>query len=405
MIYVLCSMNKSIVHISTTRYNTLMNKILFLIGISVVIIIGTIVAGLQYQQRYVLPSAHLTASIYEYDTLSENSAANLTQEQKIGQLFIIGFDGTESNSFESFIKNRPVGGVLLLEKNIKNKQQVKTLTANLQALSQKYTNKNLLIAIDQEGGAVSRISFIEQPHTAQSEISGEQQAFKIAKTRGDNLYALGINLNFSPVLDVTQDQESFIWGRAFHGDTKTIGLLGAAFVKGYANANIISCPKHFPGHGESAIDPHTAPSINTQPLQKIIQQSQPFAEAISAGARCIMVGHQIEKTADLVPASQSPTILQNWLRDAFHFTGIIITDDMEMEAAHTKKQSIAEASIAALQAGADMIIISGYTTTQEEHEIIYDTVVTAIKNGALTQEQLDKKISHILSVKNSIKQN
>ncbi len=366
-----------------------------------------VMVGVWYQQNYIFPSNKLTASIQ--DAVEEKPLNNLTQDQKIGQLFMMGFDGTQSDTLTLFIKKRPLGGILLLEKNIQDEKQIQKLTSETQTIAKMYTNTSILIAIDQEGGEISRIPSIENPHTTQPKITNTENAYAVARTRGEHLLSLGINLNFSPVLDVAQNNTSFMWNRVFRGDVKFIGELGMAFVRGYTDANVISCPKHFPGHGETPQDPHIIVSTNNQSLKRIIQQSQPFADAIVSGAQCIMVGHSIGKNADSLPASQSSTVLQNWLRDAFHFTGIIITDDMEMEAArpepvegaHTKTQSIAQASIAALQAGVDMIIISGHTTTQQEREIIYDEISITIKNGALTQKQVDEKVSRILHLKNS----
>jgi beta-N-acetylhexosaminidase len=116
-----------------------------------------------------------------------------------------------------------------------------------------------------------------------------------------------------------------------------------------------------------------------------------------------MIGHTIEKNVDIVPTSQSKTIIQNWLRDAFHFNGVVITDDMEMASAKMNNQSIAQAIITSLQAGSDMILLSGHTTSETERIEIFKEVVGVIKNGALTQQQIDGKLSRILSIKEGLK--
>jgi len=367
------------------------------------VILLVILFGVSYQKNnFSFPSSQITASILFTIPPEQNVLNNITLEQKIGQLFMVGFNGTQAQDAQPSISQYHIGGIILLDKNLQSTQQTKKLTTQLQEISRKDSEFPLLIGIDQEGGEVSRIPFTEYEVTSQSAINSPQQAHIVAKKRGEELRDLGINLNFSPVLDVITDSQSFLYSRTFQKNPQETSDLGKIFLEEYKNASIIGCPKHFPGHGNALTDPHISESINTQDTQTIQKNTQPFTDAIQTGTSCVMVGHTTYKNVDQNnPASQSPIILINWLRNIYHFNDIIITDDMEMQAAHANK-TIAEASLKALQAGADVILISGYTTTPKERENIITYISDQIKNGALTTQQLDEKISRILKVKNSL---
>ncbi len=363
--------------------------------------VGVIYLGFSYQQsNYSFKSSWYTASIINAAVSPETTILNsLTLEQRVGQLFMVGIDSQDTNQAKQFIQHYPVGGIILLTKNFQSENQTQNLITELQSASKTTVAIPLFISVDQEGGTVSRIPFSNIDQTSQAEIISPAQAYTIAKQRGEELKNLGITINFAPVLDVIKNQQSFLYPRTFQGEVQKISSLGVMSVQGYHDAGILSCVKHFPGHGDALTDPHTTTSINTQTTQEIQNNLQPFAEAISAQVPCIMVGHVIDTAITNAPASQSPEIM-NLLRSQEKFNGVIITDDLEMVAAHSN-QTIAQASLAALQAGADMVLISGYTTTQQEREQIIQEVTKKIEAGALTKDQLDEKLLRILKTKAS----
>ena len=374
--------------------------------------------GFLYQhEQFSFPVNTQYASIKDvFETPTPTTNQPLTRKQKIEQLFMVGFDGTTPADAQNLLQQHAVGGVILLEKNISDPAQVQKLTQQLQTTSIQQTGLPIVIGVDQEGGDISRVRFEGYEKTSQSEIKNVDQAYTVAKKRGEELYSLGININFSPILDVIPDTQSFLSTRAFQKTISEISSWGAAMVRGYTDAHIRSCPKHFPGHGGALSDPHTSESINTESKELVWNNAQSFTGVIAEQVDCIMVGHTLYTNIDQDPGSKSSIIMNGWLRNTLHFKGIILTDDMEMVAARlmqreatqarnlsrpegADQQTLGEASLAALQSGADMVLISGYTTTPQEREEVFTYIIKQIENGALSEKQVDKKISRIIEVK------
>jgi len=176
-------------------------------------------------------------------------SADLTFEQKIGQLFIIGIEGTEvDQKTEELIQELHPGGILLLGKNIENKEQLEKLISDLQRISTEDTGLPLLIAVDQEGGEISRIGFLEEK-TAQKDIRTKKQAYGVGQTRGSELKKLGVNLNLAPLLDEAEKSD-FIYNRSLLG----LNLI-EELVRGQKNSGILTCIKHFPGYKGISFNP------------------------------------------------------------------------------------------------------------------------------------------------------
>ncbi len=382
--------------------------------------LGIIFVGFSYQhEQFSFPTNTQYASIKDvFETPTPSTNHSLTRKQKIEQLFMVGFEGTTPTDAQNLLQQHAVGGVILLEKNILDPTQVQKLTQQLQTTSIQQTGLPILIGIDQEGGDISRIHFDGYEKTPQSEIKDVDQAYAVAKKRGEELYNLGINMNFSPVLDVIADTQSFLSTRAFQKTIPEISSWGAAMVRGYADAHIHSCPKHFPGHGGALSDPHISESINTESRDVVWDKAQSFLGVIAEQVGCIMVGHTLYTNIDQDPGSRSSIIMNRWLRSTLQFKGVILTDDMEMTAARltqreamqaqnlsrperADQQTLGEASLAALQSGADMILISGYTTTPQEREEAFTYITKQIENGALSEKQIDEKISRITKIKHT----
>jgi beta-N-acetylhexosaminidase len=333
-------------------------------------------------------------------SLAEKLLALMTLEDKVGQMFVVGFDSTAVNdNLKKMIKADRIGGVVFLKKNIINENQLKDLIKSLQkeaALAGYQTP--LFIAVDQEGGAVSRVDAIKEVDiTAQSEIKTEEEAYRIGKKRGDELRKLGFNMNFSPVIDYTTDRHSFIFGRVFFGQVDFVAMLGSSMIKGYQEAGIIPVPKHFPGHWNSPIDPHQQIPIITAeskelngiiaPFEKIIKKSHPQA---------IMLSHTFYPGIDSqLPASLSPVVINDILKERLGFKGVIISDDLSMKAV-SDNYFLTDASNKAIIAGNDIVL---YLGNYNEATALYQSVIEGVKNNEIGLERVDESVLKILKLK------
>lgn len=327
---------------------------------------------------------------------SEKLLSTMTLEEKVGQMFIIGFWGTQPDYYiTKMVQERNIGGVILFKYNIKDKEQLTKLTSDLQTLSKKIP---LFISIDQEGGVVSRLATdIVSETIAQSDIKTKKEAYSLAKKRAKELKALGISMNFSPVLDNIQKENSFLYDRVFRGD---ISLLGNAMISGYRDGGIVAVPKHFPGHPNNLVDSHKAlPEVNISEAEFDAYDSQ-FKEVIlNKDTQAIMAGHILFNQIDSkYPSSLSSKIITEILRNKYGFDGVVITDDMQMGAL-TESFKISEAAIKAIVAGNDILIYSG---EPEEQAQAYNAIISAVKNGIISEERINESILRILTLKSLV---
>ncbi len=323
----------------------------------------------------------------------------MTLEEKVGQLFMVGFNGQSlsQEDFDFFQKNH-FSNFLLLGRNIKDKEQVRRLTALLEKLS----FLPCLIAIDQEGGEVARFSFGPFADLSQAEITEESQAFQTGKKRGQFLKELGVNLNFSPVLEVVWDKNSYINfnKRAFLGNERQVYLLGKSIIEGYQKGRIISCPKHFPGGlGRLSVDPHQSLPVLLVTPQEVEKDLFPFRKLIEEDKlKMIMVTHLLlPKLDSRFPASLSSKIIKEILRDELGFKGVVVTDDLVMGAV-SDNFSVEQASLQAFLAEADLFIVS---FPLEKQEAAKQALLQKIK-GENLYSRLDQSVERIVRLKLSL---
>lgn len=327
---------------------------------------------------------------------TQQMLSEMTLEEKVGQLFIFGFWGKEPDYYiTKMIKERYIGGVILLGYNIDSEEQVIKLTSSLQALSK----IPLFISVDQEGGEVARIWFEDTYDISQYDIENEKEAFKVAKDRGKQLKELGINMNFSPVLDHVTNEQSFLFTRSFRGTPQEVSDLAVAMVKGYKSAGIISSVKHFPGHSNETLDSHSqldSVDISADELDEYIFQ---FKEVLKY-TDTVMTGHMLFPKIDKDnPTTVSSYFVDTLLRKELGFEGLIITDDMQMKSIYDM-YSVREAAVKAVLVGNDILI---YTGEPEEQAEAYRAVLEAVKEGVIKEEDLNRKVLKILDLKYSLR--
>lgn len=320
---------------------------------------------------------------------------DMTLEQKVGQLFILGFWGKEPDYYiTKMITERNVGGIILLGYNIDDEDQLKKLTSDLQDMS----STPLFISIDQEGGEVSRIRFEDTYNISQFDIRDENGAFNLAKQRGQQLREFGINMNFSPVLDNVSNEDSFLYTRAFRGDADNIASLAIAMIEGYREGGIIACIKHFPGYSNESLDAHSALDTIEITKEDLGLYIYPFKEALKS-TDAVMMGHILFPNIDAnSPTSVSKYFVNDLLREELKFEGLIITDDMQMKSIYDM-YSIKEAAVRAILVGNDILV---YTGDPQEQAEAYNAVLEAVREGVIKEEEIDKKVLKILNLKYSL---
>ncbi|MBI3988969.1 MAG: beta-N-acetylhexosaminidase [candidate division NC10 bacterium] len=323
----------------------------------------------------------------------------MTLDEKIGQLFIFGFDGTEpSEELQRFIRHANLGGVVLLKRNIRDPLQLFSLIAALQASS---PSLPLFVAVDQEGGRVSRLDppFTQFPSPARvGEVGSVKLAHAMGAAIGKELRAVGINVDLAPVLDVnTNPSNPVIGDRAFGADPDLVAELGVSFFWGLKEQGILAVGKHFPGHGDTSLDSHEALPIVSHPKERLdAVELQPFAEAIEAGIPALMTAHVLYPSLDpWYPATLSKAILTDLLRGELGFPGLIVSDDLAMKAISDRYGS-GEAAVRFLEAGGDLVLICH--TWERQMEAI-EAVKYAVEEGRISEERIEESLRRIIAVK------
>ncbi len=313
-------------------------------------------------------------------------------KEKAGQLVIVGFEGKEiSPQLEQFLKDYKPGGLLLLSKNIESKEQLKGLTSGLQEISLRETGQPLLIAVDQEGGIISRLGFLEEK-TPQSEIKNKEQAEQIGLKRGEELKDLGINLNLSPVLDWTKEGD-FLFERSFKKEPEISGELGRGLISGQKAAGIFTALKHFPGYCGITSDPEE----NLATLENIPEISQ-FKKAAEAEPEFVITSNVIYKeTEPSLPFTFSSKGIK-FLKDNLGSKILLISDDLDQNSL-LKKYSLKETLTKPIQAGVDILIFSGYRTAVPKGLNVF---LEAIKNKEISEARINEAYLKIIELKKKL---
>ncbi len=335
----------------------------------------------------------------EIDTM----IAEMTIEEKVGQLIMVGFEGTQANeAIKTHIRERFVGGVVLFSRNIQSPQQTAELTNELQRLAEATARQiPLFIGIDQEGGWVIRLkegATVLPGNMALGATNSTELAERAGEITAVELAAVGVNLNFAPVMDVNNNPDNPVIGRRSFGESpELVSRLGISYIRGLQRNGVLATVKHFPGHGDTTVDSHFELPTVSHDLERIhALELQPFRAAIDADVAAIMTAHIVYPAFDADrPATLSPTILTDLLRKELGFDGLLITDDMEMKAIDDRYQS-GEAAVMAVEAGADIVMVLWTSTKQIE---VFGALLSAVKSGRISQARLDQSVKRILKSK------
>ncbi|MEW4285778.1 glycoside hydrolase family 3 N-terminal domain-containing protein [Priestia koreensis] len=326
--------------------------------------------------------------------------SSMSLEEKVGQIMMVGFYGTEpSSSVTDMIENKHIGNIILFSRNMQSPKQVATLNNDLQRLAQKQPYQlPFMIGVDQEGGDILRMQEKVSPIPSQQalgDVATTQQVYDVAKLNATELQAMGFNTNFAPVLDISDTDK-----RSFGSDAKKTYEYGKQVVKGLNDTNITGVVKHFPGNGRTNVDPHkdtSAVGANQQDLEG--SDIYPFKQMINEvdpDDFFVLVTHVKYPAYDAKkPASLSPVIMQTLLRDKLGYKGIVVTDDLEMGAVN-KYYTYKDMGREALAAGADLLLVCH----EYDHQLdVYNGIVEGVKSGEIPESRLNEAVTRVLTHK------
>ncbi len=308
----------------------------------------------------------------------------------IGQLLIGSFAATTIPAeLRALAREFQLGGVILFSRNIEAPEQVAELSRDAQHLAPELP---LWVSVDQEGGRVARLRapFTEWPPMATLGRSGDPAlATRFAAALAAELKAVGITLDYAPVLDIhTNPKNPVIGDRALAETAELVATLGAAIVGGLQDNGVAACGKHFPGHGDTSVDSHLDLPVVEHPPDRVRRvEFVPFREAIRAGVAFIMTAHVLVPSLDEEkPATLSPRIVRALLRDELGYEGVILSDDLEMKAI-AKTYAVPDAAVEAIAAGCDgLLICSGSVEVQA---VTLEALVHAVEEGRIPYKRLE----------------
>lgn len=342
---------------------------------------------------------------------ADEQLSQMSLEQKVAQLFIItpealtGYKsvvGEAKEKTRNALKQYPVGGVIYYDKNIASVNQVTALLTNTKKYVADQSEVPIFLAIDEEGGELARVANYRPMKATKvdnmSDIgaAGDKAvALEAGETIGTYLSELGFNLDFAPVADVLVDTNNqFMAKRSFGEAPNLVWEMDEQFLKGLNNHQVAGCLKHFPGYALTSKDPHKGFVEVDLSLEELRAYAfVPFEKGCQNGAEMIMVGQTILTgvTDDGLPSCLSEDIVTGILRDTFAYDGVLVTDVMNKGAVAGYAPD--EASVMAISAGMDMLLVP------KDFKKAYQGILTAVKNGELTEERIDESVKRILTMK------
>ncbi len=353
------------------------------------------------------PDDNATSPLTQWQTMAQADVLNMTLEEKVYQLFLVTPEGltgvgtatVAGDTTREALAVKPVGGLVYFAQNLVDREQAMDLLSGTQSFSE----IPLLLAVDEEGGTVSRVG--ANPAMGTTDFSdmadygdaGDTAAvYQVGQTLARELTELGFNLDFAPVADVvTNPNNTEIGRRSFSSDPQVAASMVGSIVSGLRDGGILCSLKHFPGHGGTETDTHDGRSVTNRTLEEMRQaEFLPFQAGIEAGAPMVMVGHLSapQLTGDDTPADLSYTVVTEILRRELGFAGVVVTDAQNMGAI-TDYYTPGEAAVAALNAGVDLVLMPA------DLEQAVQGVLAALADGSLSQERIDESVTRVLAMK------
>lgn len=349
---------------------------------------------------------------------AQDTLDSMSLKEKIGQLFIVrpesldfslnskqvhdphqyGLTNCNENML-SALKDYPVGGIVMFSKNITSPSQIQSFIHNFQ----KNSDIPLFMGVDEEGGQVSRIAstngFQVKKYKSMTEIgdtNNPDNAKNVGIEIGKYLHEYGFNLDFAPDADINTNPHNPIIGtRSFGSDPQLVGKMVSAAIEGFHSSDIMTCIKHFPGHGDTQTDTHLGYASTNKNWQEMLKcEMIPFQMGIEAKTDMVMVSHitAVNVSSDQLPASLSYEMITEKLRHELNYDGIVITDSLAMQAI-TKQYNSKETAIKTIQAGSDILLMP------DNYKEAFDGLMNAVKNGIIDEQQIDQSVLKILQLK------
>lgn len=329
------------------------------------------------------------ATAAEFDV--ETALAGMTPRQQAARKFMIPIAGTSLTADEdSLLRGLRPGGVILVGNNFGTPGEVQDLVWAIHD-----TNPELppLVALDQEGGIVSRIADDPAPDAPSLGAMSLSEIATLARVRAEALAAYGFDANFAPVADVSFSPDSAMNGRTFGGDAQLVAAAVGAYVEGVAGTGVLHCVKHFPGHGRVAVDSHESlPVLEIAPATWRAADALPFAAAIDAGVPMVMLGHLVVPAWDGLPASLSAEAVRV-LREDLGFAGVVVSDDLGMGALAAWEPL--QAIDLAVNAGVDLLL---YVILPDDAATLVDHLASRAARGEIASDRVTASVRRLLQM-------
>ena len=338
--------------------------------------------------------------IDEIEKKVNETLAQMSLDEKIGQMIMVFYRASEmDNTLKSALEDVQPGGFILFSENFTTYENTLKLVKEIKS----YVKIPMFISIDEEGGNVQRLTSLQGhsvtdiPYMYNLGLKNDEElSYNVGKVIAEELKVFGVNMDFAPVIDVYSNPNNTVIGKRSFGTTaEVVSKLGISLAKGLEDNGVIPVYKHFPGHGNTAVDSHEALPIVDKTKEALLDLDLiPFINAIENDASVIMIGHLAVPsiTGDNTPASLSKVLITDFLKNELGFNGLVITDALEMKAL-TNYYSENEICAKAVEAGVDILLMPSSSRT------CLKSVQDGIKNGTISEERIDESVKKILRLK------
>lgn len=370
-----------------------MKKFLLILGLLVIIAIPIVIYFVyDFDSVAIIPSDNLDTNEPEKTDKITKMLDNMSVEEKVGQMFMVR---VPKENADKRVSEYHLGGYIMFGRDFDNKTKEEVI--NNIASWQEASDIPMLIGVDEEGGTVNRIStnteFRSEPFKSSQELYAEggfDLIYEDTITKANFLKELGINVNFAPVVDVSTNPDDYIYKRSFGKNANLTSEYAEVVVRAMKESNIASVLKHFPGYGNNT-DTHTGIAIDNRTLETFKESDfLPFEAGIKAGANIVLVSHNIVTNMDSNNPASLSTRVHEILRNDLGFAGVIITDDLYMDA--ISKNYDSSVAVLAILAGNDLIC-----TTDFESQI--PEVIAAVEDGTISIDRINESVRRILELK------